>query len=832
MSRVKVKNVQLELFALDTSYAQWDGIPVYQLQMPKEWKTFIQQFGTAKEFELTKKIKPLGMKLQSIFPEIIWVNNQFHLDIHSSWLISLQPIPTSFLIPLCYSWLSHLAEQEKKTLPPIILEEELVWEENRLSSILNDKNKFSVIPSWMAYRFSQQPKLFTDQTGKELELQFSQVFFGSYAECMSQPIERESGYYSYSVQFRLKNRGGHPNRLLLHVSLSVRRFITKPFNTQYVKGRINSSVLVSLAHPFMRQFGMSRKAYAQLSFCRKHNSSPYTGWTDGLDDLFWDVLFGRPFSSEELLEDPQRYWRNGDLEALVIHNNTIFGSHSIGPGASKGEHNGLYNLVRAEFADLVQVQPLSHVQDSLSRRRTRNDPKLPLLHSPSYNSNLVLEVWGPSELFHHVQKVLQKIAAEGTETDSIYLLNTDRNVHLHLIHQSDDSFSQSLDTDIHGFAAFDERAQEIANSLDATNRPILSIIEILEKEFWTKKPEQDPKDAIREGFRRSGRITQFINPIKPPKQTRFGKEVEGSAEQEYAYRVERALMDLLADSGMLNMAVWNKLSHTRTLYGFDVLKVTQLGMGYRREVSNWYPLMTKLHEGDIYAKGMGNDRWLPLREAILQCKSLTSVKYNKEAPQAVKQWLQQALMQEIMNGERPILFIDADLRNSWFKGVLTNPHVGVDRNPELASWVPGDSRLNIIRVNTTEDVPRYRFYPEEFNESFYKGVFYDEDGIYYSIGEKPLAMRKVSRLRNKYDDPRVTFSQPRAIELIPMGYSDTQDRHESVWIAHHLRELAVSFDLTTVLPYPLKIMKSIHKYLETGNVEKVKSGWDPELVEM
>lgn len=829
MSRAKLKDVQLELFALDTSSAQWDGVTVYRLQMPKEWKTFINQFRTGKDFELSRKISSLGVKLQSLFPEIIWVDNQFHLDIHSSWLISLQPIPVNFLIPLCYSWMSQLAEEEQKPLPAAITEEELCWEEITFASILNDRNKYNVIPAWMAYRFSQQPKLFIDQTGKTLELQFSQVFFGSYAECMSQPIERESGFYSYSVQFRLKNRGGHPDRLLLLVSIGVRRFVTEPLNPQYVKGKTKSSVLVSLAHPFLRQNGVARKAYARLSFRREGNTAPFTSWSEGLDELFWDVLFGRPFTSEELLEDPRQYWNNGELEAWIIHNNQIFGSHPIGAGVSKGEQNGLYDLIRMEFKELVQVQPLASVQDSFSRKRSRNEPKLPLLHSPSYCSRFDLEIWGPSVLFNVIQQVLRTIGEP--EPDSVYLLHTDRMVRLHLIHRSDDSFTDSLDENNHE-RAFDERAQEIVHVLGTSKQAILSLIEIREKEFWKDKPEKDPKDAIREGFRRSGRITQFLNPIKTPKRNHFGKEVEGSAEKEYAYRVERAIMDLLSDSGMLNMAVWEKLSHTRTLYGFDILKVTNLD-ARRRKIHSFYPLMTKLREGDIYAKAMGSTGWLPLREAILRSKDLVGIQYRKDAaPQAVRQWLQEELMQEIMDGERPILFIEADLRNNWFNGVLTNPHITVKRNPELASWIPDDSRLNIVRVNTTDDVPSYRFYPEEVHESFYRGVFYDEGGIYYSIGDKPLAMRNVSRLRNKYDDPRVTFAQPRAVELIPMGYSDIQDRHNAVWIAHLLRELAVSFDLTTVLPYPLKIMKSIHKYLETGSVEKKKSGWDPELVEI
>ncbi|SDT09340.1 protein of unknown function [Paenibacillaceae bacterium GAS479] len=827
---LRVKNVSLELFALDISSLKWDGISVYQLKMPAQWKAFIRQFITAKEYELSYKISPLGKKLQSIFPELIWVDNQFHLDYHSSWLVSLHPIPAKFLMPLCMFWLSNLAEQAQKPLPPFILEEELCWEEVSFKSILSDKNKYSLIPSLMAHRFVQTPKLFTDQTGNTMELQFSQVFFGHHAECMSQPIERKSGFYSYVIQFRLKHRGGNPNRLLLLASIGSRRFITEPFDPQYVKGKTNSSVLVSLKDPYVQQNEAARKSYAKLSFRRKSNAAPYTGWSEGLDDLFWDVLFGRSFQSEELLTNPVQYWRGGEPEALTIHNTKIFGSHPIGSGVSRGEQNRIYELVRSELAQLTQVNPLKYVEDPFARRKARNETKLPELHSPFYCSQIILEVWGPPELLHLVQDALQDITIGEPESDSIYVLNTGGYVRLHLIHKPDYSFSESLDTDSHESGAFEERAQEIAQTLGRAKQTVLSLIDIPEKEHWKDAPHRDPKDAIREGFRRAGRITQFINPIKSPQRNRFGKVDEESGEKEYAHRAKRAIMDLLGDIGMLNMRIWDKLRHTRTVYGFDVLQVSRPDPNRRRDITTWYPLITKLCEGNIYVKGIGGEHWLPLREAILHSNKLTGIK--KEASSAVKQWLQQELMQEVMNGERPILFLDANLRNFWLKDVLSNGNIGVDRNPELASWIPNDSRLNVIRVNTTGDVPSYRFFPEEAYESFYKAVFYDEDGIYYSVGDKPLVMRKNSKIRNKYNDPRRLFSQPRAVEFIPMGYSNIEERHKSAWIAHHLRELAVSYELTTVLPYPLKIMQSIHKYLLIGTFDKEKGSRDPELMEI
>lgn len=830
------KDLGLELFAFDLNESQWDDVFVYLLDVPAAWRDFIKQLSKDR-YLLPRKISPLGTKIQSIFADIIWVNNSFHIDQKGPWIIATNPIDPGFLIPLSQYWFTQLAEKEKIDPPAKVNIDQLVWKKVRVSDVRDEYNRYSIIPALVANHFCQNPKILTDQTGTSLELKFTQTFTANQAECMSQPIEREQGYYSYVIRFRLKNRGGQADRPLLLVTCGIRRFVTDPVQTQFLKGKINSSILVSLAHPFLSNRGIHSPSFAKLTFRRKGNSQPYTRWNEGLDELFWDVLYGKQFSSEDVLTNPTEYWNNQEVHAMIIHNNQLFGSHPIGPGASKGEKNSLFDMVKEELNQMTSLTPLQYINDPFTKRKTKGQPALPMFHIPSYYKKIKLEIWGPQDLFQVVKDVLgeekeKKKPIAYQFSSNIFRINGDRDLLIEIVHNQNSSFTESLETEKYIDQAYDVRAQNILDQLGKTRETIISLIEIPPKSVWEKNNEEesDPKDAIREGFRRSGRLTQFIHPITEPKRTKRGKIIEGAAEKERKYRVERSLLDLFSDLGFLNMEVYSKLPNDRPIYAYDVWKVESLNPTSKKTSVVYYPFLTRLHDGDLAMKGMGIEDWKPINKAILQCNLYQHLKSDNNSYKKATHWLDEQMMKEVLNNHQPLLIVDTDLRNNWLKGIISNPKIKLEINPEFAEWTPTDKRLNVIRINTTEDVPSYRYHPEVVSESFSPGIFYDEAGMYYGIGAKPLAMRGIAKIQTKYDFPDLAFQQPQAVEYMPLGFSEIEQRHQVAWLTHHLRELAVSYELTTILPYPLKIMKSVQKYLKKKGLSQV---WivEPELVE-
>lgn len=88
--------------------SSWDNEVIYQLYIPDVWRVWVRQLrkgGQESDYALEKRIKPLGDKLQSIFPDLIMVDNQFYKEgIKSPWLLAVRSIPTDILFLLVKVW--------------------------------------------------------------------------------------------------------------------------------------------------------------------------------------------------------------------------------------------------------------------------------------------------------------------------------------------------------------------------------------------------------------------------------------------------------------------------------------------------------------------------------------------------------------------------------------------------------------------------------------------------------------------------------------------------------------------------------------------------------
>jgi hypothetical protein len=58
--------------------------------------------------------------------------------------------------------------------------------------------------------------------------------------------------------------------------------------------------------------------------------------------------------------------------------------------------------------------------------------------------------------------------------------------------------------------------------------------------------------------------------------------------------------------------------------------------------------------------------------------------------------------------------------------------------------------------------------------------------------------------------------QQRAVEYIPLGAKDDSEMDELAILADHLRRLGLNYDKHTILPYTMRVLNSLSKYI-TGN---------------
>jgi hypothetical protein len=164
-----------------------------------------------------------------------------------------------------------------------------------------------------------------------------------------------------------------------------------------------------------------------------------------------------------------------------------------------------------------------------------------------------------------------------------------------------------------------------------------------------------------------------------------------------------------------------------------------------------------------------------------------------------------------------IVVANATLRNDWMRSI-GNTKIQGDQVPVFNERLSHESRLKFVRVNATDDVPQYRININEELNQFNKasGIFKDPLGIYYGVGGRPSAWKGIANDATKFSSPSKQLLQQRAVEYIPLGISDEDERDNLAILVDHLRRLGVTYDKHTVFPYTMRILNSLLKYV-TGN---------------
>ncbi len=699
--------------------------------------------------------------MQSIFPQIVFVNNQFYLDEDRPWLIATQPVPTEMILLLAKGWMNQIAKGQGVTALGDVETSTLGWRSETIDTILHRYPKlvYELLPALVAHQFCLRPKqLLLEGWDEPVELMFSQVYAKQKAECMSQPIQTRSGTFSYVVRFRLQYRAGEPERLLLMVSAGIRRFIMKPQESKYVKGGINSTLLVSMDNPFIKEHGMGLRSYASLSFRREGVTKPYTRWSEGLDELFCDVLWGNRLSTEDILINPEKYHSGNSPKILIVHNNRVFNPLYIEAGISIQEKMRFYEMVRENLPHWRSLDPLPLVPKP-KREGTGGRVREPI--PPVYcghEKDFVLEVWGSDSLYQCVIEALKakkykgKLLAEHVDKH-IFKLNAPSNNRIVVVKCDRKDYVDGLNRGALKDLADEHRTNKIVRSIEhvkGSQSITCSLIEILPKDDWKKLGEgTDPKQAVRTGFQLTGRITQFVYPENGAKKSKRKKD---KPESSYIHKVFNCILDLLGDSGVIDYKAHMVVNEQRPIIAYDLVSGDK----------GTYAILTKLEDGVLTVKGRGNEGWLTLPEAVLQSDQFDPLPKAPDAQKKeVARWFGEQLRMERMLGKELIVLIEAELRYKGLDGIQNNK-IMFGKNPDLPGLVQNDHGITVIRINSNDDVPAYGFLPMSYSIGVYSD---NESGLYYGVGTKPKTQMNIAKSMTKYDYPETAFQQPRVVNI-------------------------------------------------------------------
>ncbi|NEN84696.1 pPIWI_RE module domain-containing protein [Paenibacillus elgii] len=797
---------KMELFALEIDESLFYNETIYYMKMPESWRNFFNKERINGGYKLSYKVEPLGKKLRSIFPEIISIYSDNKVLLHNQpWLVSTQPIPESYIGQLTLGWLAHLKGYSISELPQDVRDSYPVWVTCTFGDIQEFVDKYQWVPGLAAIKFCQDPK-FLD-LGNELrtELKFYHVIFNGKHECISNSIRKSHRHdpFSYVIRLDLKTRGGDAGRYLLTVSLGTRRYLS---NEQIKDGKCfmrsghACSVLVSVQNPYETN---TDRSFSQLKIERRSgSSSSFTAWETALDGLYWDVINGESFDSDLLLVNPKVYHEgHGEVTAYVVNNN-LFNGNSVKSGIGLPEKSALFNLVKNLLVG-YGAKELQLIPDIT--RRGMNDSRFPVV-APN-EGRLTIEIYSSEKMFEKIREVLstaQKsidyVVVLDSLSDSLFRLNCDKEVIVELVHCDPEGIVTELEIDKYKekSLAQSKRINQIAKQLSKAERQdnlVLALVEIDEKDKW--REGTDPKKAIREGMKKTGRLTQFIYPLTDD-------------ETGNVSRIINAVMDLFNDYGLFSDNV-NKINVPGTLLSVTVLKAG----------NKFLPAISRLAGTELSVKILGIDSWMSLQEAALKmddAKFLDNPRKENRSREVFEAFIIKEIQDELDRSEgQLIVLVNATLRNNWMRSI-GNTKIQWDRTPILNERLSNESRLKFIRINATDDVPQYRIIINDaWNEvNKASGIFRDPIGVYYGVGGRPSAWKGISNDATKFSSPSKQLLQQRAVEYIPLGAKDDDELDELAVLVDHLRRLGLTYDKHTILPYTMRVLNSLSKYI-SGN---------------
>ena len=429
--------------------------------------------------------------------------------------------------------------------------------------------------------------------------------------------------------------------------------------------------------------------------------------------------------------------------------------------------------------------------------------RFPFMSKDSIPTNL--ELWMNESQANQVKKIMTEQILEcnlfiTSEKENEYVLNSDPQTIVRVIQREPAMFTAELDVVSQSREdykkGFQKRVSEFS-TIGLADERTLALIVIKPKDEYPKL--KDPKDAIREGMRRTQRLSQFI--------------YEWDQEEAPQHKITNAILDLISDAGFVRQNIAT-LSHENHLLSFGLVHKPH-DFNYVLPVLLWY------HNKELRIKKRGQAKWQSIADGLLDFKEVKTCS-KKNAPLYV-QWLNQEIETLMENSPgRFCCMFDATLRNNnWSQ--LANNGILQRETPFGDQCLFDVSRLDAVRLNYSDDVPYYDILVDgRYKANFQQGLFKERDGVYYSVGGKPDTLTGLGAKMIKALFPSKLIAKQRLLEIIIMGIGDGAHKDSVAELIHQLRDGNITFKKSVRYPYPMHLLKAVRKYWISMEGEKRK----------
>ncbi|GER88980.1 hypothetical protein KDW_31420 [Dictyobacter vulcani] len=361
-----------------------------------------------------------------------------------------------------------------------------------------------------------------------------------------------------------------------------------------------------------------------------------------------------------------------------------------------------------------------------------------------------------------------------------------------------------------------DRAAKIFRELEPASYPTLVLVELpnykhpdLRRQFG----QRDPKNALRLGMARTGRLTQFItsdaSDLDKLRSRSESAVKDGLRQLGYIpFPINFSIPNVAIPDPLLVLGIWFiRITKRRSAVGVH-LPVIVLMHTMQHKIFVWLP-----HDGQIR----------PYHQALLEITQLNPEQVKKRKRQDALNQVRQFLLNESARQgvENVVAFAVAQNARSTWPG-LYNTEAAFDalrfeKGERLfsAKSLPINFRLIRLRTNQRNETPEW-YIPGAKPTTTTQGLWVEGDAnkqanrLFYSIASKPHTAAKF--MVGKQLKPGENYRIPSIVEIIPLILHENDDAATWAIAVDQWRKMGYLTSDMTLFPLPLEFAKKMDEY--------------------
>ncbi len=515
-------------------------------------------------------------------------------------------------------------------------------------------------------------------------------------------------------------------------------------------------------------------------------------WIKIFRNLKDDFHIGGEVELEHILQYPKDYMLGENLRVLLPYNERIYKVQGtkIKPGIKVKEREYLFKGFQQKFTDFTLLP-------ECKKLATNNENELFPLIAPKGLETITLEIWSEKISLEVEQALFESEILLAQIGESLYVLNADSPVLLKIVRYNIEKVLQNPYKMQYCQKYKTNLVEDVMKAVYATagerNDATLALIAM---ENCDGREKIDPKQIVREGFARTNRISAFINLF-------IGQSVSRTT-------IINCILSLLEQKGFLKRS-WNKINLPCTYVNLSIERISKF---------DFLPIFSQIKGKEISYKLYGNTDWQTIDHLLLNVN-----KHNTFLPQPskrndmgiqFKQFVSETLTEILQHAkeenEQVYFIIDANLRKYWIKE-LQNKKIDIDILPEIVPDALKVPNLNIIRINTSFDTPKYGVI-ERDDAPKGTSLYVDQKGMYYSTGEYTL---NGSETLQRY-----------ILEILTLGVKPVERNYIAKMVHYMCCNSSMLQEKNIHMPYSMHMAKVIKSYMTDIDAREFKE-FDDEL---